>query len=411
MPLTKITTDNIDFSSNLVFSNVYSMEVTSHFAVNGTIVANTGGTYATHLGGVGHSNFVQNTDSRTLSGNLSFTGTNVSFSSNTAVTLPVGTTAQRPSGSAGMLRYNANTGKFEGFTSTWGNIGGGAAYSDTPPANPGGGDLWWNTSDGRMYIYYPDANTSQWVDTSAAGAGQYLSLGGGTVSGAVNVAGNVVVSGTLATTSNITASGYIIGTTSNSVNFGVRVQTPTGSASPAILQFTNNPVTAQWAAIASTAQNVLEIRDGGNIARLSMNGSGHILMPSQPGFKSGTSTFDGTSGLATNWQTTNSNVGGLSYRYRNSGNFNTTTGRFTVPVTGKYLIVATYADDDAVVQRHIGWLWINGTNIGEWVESYGQYDNTTGVFIEYLNANDYVEFARHPGIPYSQLVASIDFLG
>ena len=44
-----------------------------------------------------------------------------------AVILPAGTTAQRPSGTSGSIRYNTTTGQFEGYTSTdWGSIGGGA---------------------------------------------------------------------------------------------------------------------------------------------------------------------------------------------------------------------------------------------------------------------------------------------
>jgi hypothetical protein len=104
--------------------------------------------------------------------------------------LPAGTTGQREgSPAAGYIRYNTTTGKFEGYGSAWGNIGGGAAIGDTPPANPGAGDLWWNSADGRMYVYYTDANSSQWVDLSAGGAGQYLPLTGGTVSGNVAVTG------------------------------------------------------------------------------------------------------------------------------------------------------------------------------------------------------------------------------
>ena len=44
-----------------------------------------------------------------------------------AVILPAGTTAQRPSGTSGSIRYNTTTGQFEGYTSSaWGSIGGGA---------------------------------------------------------------------------------------------------------------------------------------------------------------------------------------------------------------------------------------------------------------------------------------------
>jgi len=47
------------------------------------------------------------------------------FAGTGAVQIPAGTTAQRPSAVAGQLRYNATTGKFEGYTDDWGDIGGG----------------------------------------------------------------------------------------------------------------------------------------------------------------------------------------------------------------------------------------------------------------------------------------------
>jgi len=45
----------------------------------------------------------------------------------TSFIAPVGTTAQRPSAAAGHFRYNSTTGKFEGYTDAWGDIGGGEA--------------------------------------------------------------------------------------------------------------------------------------------------------------------------------------------------------------------------------------------------------------------------------------------
>jgi hypothetical protein len=43
-----------------------------------------------------------------------------------AVRVASGTTAQRPTGAAGMIRYNSQLGQFEGYGSAWGTIGGGA---------------------------------------------------------------------------------------------------------------------------------------------------------------------------------------------------------------------------------------------------------------------------------------------
>ena len=49
-----------------------------------------------------------------------------------------------------------------------GTSGGGSNFSvstgDTPPATANNGDLWWKTNEGRLKIYYTDADSSQWVD-------------------------------------------------------------------------------------------------------------------------------------------------------------------------------------------------------------------------------------------------------
>jgi hypothetical protein len=51
-------------------------------------------------------------------------------SSNGAVPLPTGTELERPTPEAGMLRFNTDTGSFEGYDGTeWGAIGGGTAIS------------------------------------------------------------------------------------------------------------------------------------------------------------------------------------------------------------------------------------------------------------------------------------------
>lgn len=50
----------------------------------------------------------------------------------------------------------------------WGAVeaGGSTTTSDTPPVSPDSGDLWWDTENGRLYIYYYDGTSSQWVDAS-----------------------------------------------------------------------------------------------------------------------------------------------------------------------------------------------------------------------------------------------------
>jgi hypothetical protein len=63
----------------------------------------------------------------TISGGTLTTPATLTFSTTASIRLPNGTTAERPgSPTSGMIRYNSDTGSFEGYTTTWGSIGGGA---------------------------------------------------------------------------------------------------------------------------------------------------------------------------------------------------------------------------------------------------------------------------------------------
>ena len=45
--------------------------------------------------------------------------------------------------------------------------GGGSVTTDNvAPSSPNDGDLWWHTELGKMFVYYVDANSSQWVESS-----------------------------------------------------------------------------------------------------------------------------------------------------------------------------------------------------------------------------------------------------
>jgi hypothetical protein len=57
------------------------------------------------------------------------------FTSTGSVKIPVGTTAQRPAPSAGMLRFNDDSDEFEGYNGTaWASVGGSAISNDTSTA-------------------------------------------------------------------------------------------------------------------------------------------------------------------------------------------------------------------------------------------------------------------------------------
>jgi len=127
----------------------------------------------------------------TVSGNVDLTGTGY-------IQLPAGTDAQQPGQSGqpaaaeGMLRYNTDNDVFEGHNGvTWGKIGGGAAVQSGAPSSANDGDLWYDTDDGRMFVYYTDTNSSQWVDASPNGVPTDLVVDGvSTLKGQVNIVGD-----------------------------------------------------------------------------------------------------------------------------------------------------------------------------------------------------------------------------
>ena len=53
--------------------------------------------------------------------------------------------------------------------------------SDTAPGSPTDGDLWWKSDEGRLKVYYTDANSSQWVDANPPLQASGGSGGGATV--------------------------------------------------------------------------------------------------------------------------------------------------------------------------------------------------------------------------------------
>lgn len=48
----------------------------------------------------------------------------------------------------------------------------GTTISDTAPASPVHGQLWWESDSGNLYIYYNDGNTTQWVVANPTGIGE-----------------------------------------------------------------------------------------------------------------------------------------------------------------------------------------------------------------------------------------------
>jgi hypothetical protein len=100
-----------------------------------------------------------------------------------AVQLPAGTTAQQPTGTSGMIRYNTSTNGFEGHSAgVWSAIGGagGVTVSSSPTIGATNGALWFNTNSSYTAIYI--AATSSWMNINRTDGYVFTDLDGGTTS-------------------------------------------------------------------------------------------------------------------------------------------------------------------------------------------------------------------------------------
>jgi hypothetical protein len=79
--------------------------------------------------------------------------------------------------------YTGSASTVAGYTGSAGSGGGGGAsvsISTTAPGSPTAGQFWYKSDEGKLYIYYDDGNSSQWVGITATIAG---SAGVGTSGG------------------------------------------------------------------------------------------------------------------------------------------------------------------------------------------------------------------------------------
>ena len=85
--------------------------------------------------------------------------------------------------------YNASKGYWTAASSGGGG-GGGASVTtnDSAPASPSDGDLWYDTDDGGMFVYYEDTDSSQWVEViGSQGATGPAGAAGATTAGVASV--------------------------------------------------------------------------------------------------------------------------------------------------------------------------------------------------------------------------------
>ena len=93
-------------------------------------------------------------------------------------------------------------------------------------------------------------------------------VGYGSASNTLTGSANLIFDGT-----NLTGGGYIGGTTAVATGRGLLTRAPAGDATPAILQFTNNALSAQWASLSATNGLLTSTGNMGISGTLAVTGS------------------------------------------------------------------------------------------------------------------------------------------
>ncbi len=133
----------------------------------------------------------------------------------------------------GQIYFDATSGNryiYDSATTKWkyaaNNTPTGSVFvANTLPLGPLAGDLWWNTNLGKMFLYYYDGTTTQWVETSPSGGVASGGSGGGGTAYAfsyANVAGQDSIVAGLSDTLTFVA-GDNINITTNTISKAITI--------------------------------------------------------------------------------------------------------------------------------------------------------------------------------------------
>ncbi len=223
-------------------------------ATNVTAVANNSTdetVYVTFVDGVSGTQGIETDSGLTYNPSSGLITTDsATFSGTGGIKVPVGTTAQRPTNAAGQFRYNSTEGKFEGYTTEWGEIGGGAIDLLVNTFTGNGSTTAYTLSSSPLI-----ANTLVYID------GVYQNKS------AYSIANDVI------TFSAAPASGAVIEATAATVG-----EVSTASTSFAITQLTGNGSTTAFTLSTQTAENNTNVYfDGVYQSKANYSVSGNTL--------------------------------------------------------------------------------------------------------------------------------------
>ena len=164
--------------------------------------------------------FWDNTNFR-LGINTATPAVTIDITATDAIRVPVGNgTTERPTGVTGYIRYNTDTGKFEGYgASSWGNIGGGAAITDDTTTNSDWYPTFTSATTGDLTAVYVSSTKLTYNPSNGA----LTSVGISASSGVLTNSNNITVSYSIPSNYNGISSGPI------TIAAGATITVPAGS--------------------------------------------------------------------------------------------------------------------------------------------------------------------------------------
>jgi len=76
----------------------------------------------------------------------------------------------------GQVIYETDTNNLRFWSGSAWESNKGAVISSAAPTSPAAGDIWYDSDDGRAYIYYDDGSSQQWVEFGAPPSGSTIAL-------------------------------------------------------------------------------------------------------------------------------------------------------------------------------------------------------------------------------------------